>query len=66
MVLAAAAVVVSGIHTITTQEENCDNGVSRWECSDTVRDVSGVLFWVLLVALLVLIAVVLRGVSRRE
>jgi hypothetical protein len=61
LTVAAAEVVVFSIATITAQAENCDNGVSRWECSDTLRDISSVAVWVLLGVLVLLVLVLLSG-----
>lgn len=47
-VLALFAVVITGV------QENCGNGISRWSCSPTIRDVAPPTFWLLLLALIAL------------
>jgi hypothetical protein len=60
-IVAVAAVELGDVFVFlsTHLEENCDNGISRWQCSGVIRGVSGVVFWVLLVALLLLLLVAL-------
>jgi hypothetical protein len=68
MELVAGIVVVAGaafgtfiLWLGTSLAENCDNGISRWECSEFLGGVSPVLF---VAFFLVLIALVCAGLLR--
>jgi hypothetical protein len=65
IVVVAAADFGAFIVALTTGlAENCDNGISSWECSEFLRSTSLPAFYALLLLLVVLVAVCLARVVR--
>ena len=54
--LVAADVAALFFAVVTGNEENCDNGISRWQCSGALRDMSPVAFVVLLALTVIFVA----------
>ena len=57
LVVAALGFVAWFFAVLTGTAENCDPDEPRWECGDVAREVSAVMFWILLTLLLLLLIV---------